>query len=148
MGKRADKIVVVNEAPTPTSTNLISLETYKEFRYSNLPVRTQIEGDKVWFVVKDVCKVLDIAYSGVTLQNIPTNWKGMMSFITPGGKQQLQCISEAGLYKLTFRSNKPEAEAFTNYVCEVILPAIRKIGSFQSNLTPAEKGYLDIKIKF
>jgi prophage antirepressor-like protein len=39
-------------------------------------------------------------------------------------------INEAGLYRLIFRSNKPKANEFATWVCEVVLPAIRKHGHF------------------
>jgi len=66
-------------------------------------------------VARDATTVLGLTYDGHTLQNIPDDWKGMVSFTTPGGNQQLQCISEPGLYKLIFRSNKPEADVYITY---------------------------------
>lgn len=39
-------------------------------------------------------------------------------------------LTEAGVYKLAFRSNKPSAEKFTNWVAEEVLPKIRKTGSY------------------
>ena len=82
---------------------------------ANVTIRTQQLNNEPWFVAKDVANALDIAWSGATLSNIPDDWKGMMSFNTPssgdrgGGVQQLSVINEAALYKLAFRSNKPQA---------------------------------------
>ncbi len=42
----------------------------------------------------------------------------------------LALISEAGLYKLVMRSDKPEAKEFQNWVTRVVLPAIRKDGGY------------------
>ena len=39
-------------------------------------------------------------------------------------------ITEAGVYKLIFKSRKPEAEKFQDWVTDVVLPSIRKTGSF------------------
>lgn len=39
-------------------------------------------------------------------------------------------ISEAAMYKFAFRSNKPDADAFTNWVASDVLSAIRKTGSY------------------
>ncbi len=39
-------------------------------------------------------------------------------------------INEAGLYKLIMRSNKPNAEKFQKWVCEDVLPSIRKYGTY------------------
>ena len=43
-------------------------------------------------------------------------------------------INEAGLYKLAFRSNKPEAEQLTDWVASEVMPSIRKHGAY---MTPA-----------
>lgn len=43
---------------------------------------------------------------------------------TPGGAQRLNVLSEAGLYKLILRSDKPEAKRFQDWVTSDVLPAI------------------------
>lgn len=47
----------------------------------------------------------------------------------PGGRD-MELISESGLYKLIMRSDKPQAKAFQDWVTKVVLPSIRKTGSF------------------
>jgi prophage antirepressor-like protein len=39
-------------------------------------------------------------------------------------------VSEAGLYKLVMRSDKPEAKAFQDWVTGTVLPGIRKDGGY------------------
>ena len=39
-------------------------------------------------------------------------------------------LTESGVYKLAFRSNKKEAERFTDWVINEVLPSIRKTGSY------------------
>ncbi|WP_125153138.1 phage antirepressor KilAC domain-containing protein [Clostridium rectalis] len=39
-------------------------------------------------------------------------------------------LTESGVYKLIFRSNKPSAEKFTNWVTDEVLPSIRKHGMY------------------
>lgn len=39
-------------------------------------------------------------------------------------------LTEPGLYKLVFRSNKPSAERFQNWVYETVLPEIRMYGGY------------------
>ena len=41
-------------------------------------------------------------------------------------------ISEPGLYKLVFASRLETAEAFQDWVCEEVLPSIRKTGSYDN----------------
>ncbi|WP_432745738.1 BRO family protein [Methylobacter sp. G7] len=107
------------------------------FQFTDLDVRTATdEHSEVWFCAKDVCAALDISWSSMTLENMPENWKGVIKLITPGGEQDAYFINEAGLYHLIFRSNKPKAKDFANWVCETVLPEIRKTGFF---------GTIDIK---
>jgi hypothetical protein len=52
-------------------------------------------------------------------------------FTTPNKTQKHTIfLNEAGLYKLAFKSNKKEAEEFTDWIAEVVLPSIRKTGSY------------------
>lgn len=102
----------------------------------NVSIRTEVIDGEPWFVAKDVAFALAITWNGKTLTNIPDEWKGMRSFLTPssgdrgGGSQTLTVINEAGLYKLAFRSNKPEADRFVNWIASDVLPSIRRTGSY------------------
>ena len=101
------------------------------YNFSDVPIRLRMKGDTVWFVAKDVCKALNITWSGATLAQIPDEWKGVLNFNTPGGNQELTCISEAGMYKLAFRCQSSKvADDFTNKVASEILPSIRKTGRY------------------
>ena len=44
----------------------------------------------------------------------------MHSMHTLGGEQDVTFLTEKGLYKVLFKSRKPIAEKFQNWVCEVI----------------------------
>lgn len=103
------------------------------FAFQHNQVRTTMQSDgTVWFVAKDICAILGITWSGATLKVIPKDWQGMLSFNTPSGTQRLRVINEAATYKLAFRSNKPEADAFTNWVASEVLPSIRKTGGYEA----------------
>ena len=43
-------------------------------------------------------------------------------------------ICEAGLYKLVLKSNAKHAEIFQDWVCEEVLPSIRKTGTYTAPL--------------
>ena len=43
-------------------------------------------------------------------------------------------LTESGMYKLVFKSNKPKAEKFTDWVTDEVLPAIRKEGKYEIDL--------------
>lgn len=103
------------------------------FLFSEKEVRTATdEHGEVWFCAKDVFEALEINGNGSrsSLKNYPENWKGVLYLGTPGGVQEALFISEPALYRVIFRSNKPEAIEFANWVCEEVLPALRKQGYF------------------
>lgn len=101
------------------------------FQFSELDIRTATdEHGEVWFCAKDVCAALDIAWSSMTLENMPENWFMVINLITIKGERDAYFINEAGLYHLIFRSNKPKAKEFANWVCETVLPEIRRTGFF------------------
>lgn len=104
-----------------------------EFKNSeNKTIRTVMVSDEPMFVAKDVFDVLEISWEGKkSLEQLPESWQRVGKLPTHRrGKQSFLLISEAGLYKIAFRSNKPEADRFTNWVAGEVLPQIRKTGSY------------------
>lgn len=55
-------------------------------------------------------------------------------------------LTESGVYKLAFRSDKPEAERFTNWVTDTVLPQIRKTGGYIPVVTAQAKPMTDAEI--
>jgi len=101
------------------------------FQFADLDVRTATDQhNEVWFCAKDVCVILDIEWSSHTLDNMPENWFMVVKLTTIKGERDTYFINEAGLYHLIFRSNKPKAKEFANWVCETVLPEIRQTGLF------------------
>jgi anti-repressor protein len=87
------------------------------------------DGDP-WFVGVDVCKALDLGNPRSSIALLNENEKGVHSMDTLGGPQQMAIISEPGLYSLIFRSRKPEAEAFRQWMAHEVIPSIRKHGGY------------------
>ena len=89
------------------------------------------------FVAVDICKILGLKNVTDTLKSLPDKWKKICdlenSDVTYRARktQGLNCIKEAGLYKLIMRSNKPIAQKFQEVVCEEILPNLRKKGEYK-----------------
>lgn len=96
----------------------------KVFTYSGSQVRTIIKDGEVWFVAKDVCEVLGITKHRDAISRLSDRQRGSVKVDTLGGPQEMAAINEAGVYKLVFRSNKPEAERFSDWVAE--LETVRK----------------------
>lgn len=103
-----------------------------EFQFQNHQIRSVIdEQGNPWFVAKDVFAALDLDWSGKSLAPIPDQWKGMGKFPTPGGEQEFIIINEPAVYVIAFRSNKPNAILFTEWVAGEVLPTIRKTGKYE-----------------
>jgi prophage antirepressor-like protein len=101
------------------------------FLFESSDIRTAVdENNDIWFCAKDVCAVLDISWSSMTLENMPESWKLVIKLITSFGEKDTYFVNEAGLYHLIFRSNKPKAKEFASWVCAEVLPQIRKLGYF------------------
>jgi prophage antirepressor-like protein len=56
-------------------------------------------------------------------------------------------VNEPGFYQIIFGSDKPEAKAFTNWVTGVVLPTLRRTGTFSVENRPEKrKAEFDIQI--
>lgn len=110
----------------------------KVFEQSGLgSVRVVMQGGEPWFVAKDVCECLELDLASGA-RGLDDDEKALHTMQTPGGKQEMSIISEAGLYSLILRSRKPEAKAFKRWVTHDILPSIRKSGSYSAPSAPAK----------
>jgi prophage antirepressor-like protein len=121
-------------------TNHITL-----FNYKDIKVRTVIIDGDIWFVAKDICDILEIANSRDAVSwlsekmKLTLQWKeSLVGYTDDPNVTQISLISEPGMYKLVFKSRKPEAEKFSNWVVEEVLPTIRKTWSYGTtkNLSP------------
>lgn len=100
------------------------------FNYGAVPVRTIVKDGEPWWVLADVCRVLEIANHKNVSARLDLDEKGVHLMDTPGGNQNMTIINESGLYKVILRSDKPEAKKFTRWVTHEVLPAIHKTGSY------------------
>lgn len=106
-------------------------------------VRTREENGRVLFCAKDVAEALGYVR---TADAISAHCKGVCVLPTPtsGGVQQMKYIPESDVYRLVFSSKLPNAEAFTDWVTEEVLPTIRKTGGYVSD----EKTFVDTYLPF
>jgi len=109
------------------------------FAYDRQEVRTILKVGEPWFVAKDVCRILGLENVAKALLRIPKCHRGVNPIHTRGGVQQMSIVSEPGLYRLTLRSNKPQAEPFMEWVTAEVLPAIRKTGGAYLTAQKAEE---------
>jgi len=95
-------------------------------------------GEQIWFSAADVCNILGYKNSRDAIKNhVPDKHADVANrYIRSenGIEQQREVvvINESGLYRLIMRSRMPEAERFTDWVTEEVLPAIRKNGYYEN----------------
>lgn len=107
------------------------LPTPTPFLFGDRTVRAlAIDGDP-WFVVADICAALGIANVGNALARLDDDEKSSVRLAdgTPGTPNRA-IVSEPGMYRLVFRSDKPDAERFTKWVARDVLPQIRRAGQY------------------
>lgn len=104
------------------------------FNYQDKQVRTVEKDGEPWWVLKDVCEVLEISHIKDTADRLEKDEVGQTEVIDSlGRKQKTTIINESGLYNVILRSDKPQAKPFRKWVTSEVLPAIRKHGGY---LTP------------
>ncbi|OAB27849.1 antirepressor [Paenibacillus macquariensis subsp. defensor] len=104
------------------------------FNFGITQVRTVEKDGQPWFVLSDVCKVLDIGNPSdvkTRLDDGVVSIEGIPDAL--GRQQQASIINEDGLYDVILESRKPEARAFRKWVTGDVLPKIRKTGMYATD---------------
>lgn len=101
------------------------------FVYSGEQLRTVQQDDGLWWVLRDVCRVLNIGNVTDTKKRLDPDEVDLTDLIDSMGRvQSTTIINEPGLYSVILRSDKPEAKQFKRWVTHDVLPSIRKTGAY------------------
>lgn len=101
------------------------------YEFEEVPVRVVMIAGDPWFVASDLAKALGYTHTPHMVRNLQEDEKGVHIADTPGGEQNLNIVSESGMYAAIFKSRRAEAERFRRWVTGTVLPAIRKTGRFE-----------------
>lgn len=106
------------------------------WNYESSEVRTvQVNGEP-WFVLSDVCKVLELSTPARVAERLEKDEVSQTHTIDRMGREQkTTIINESGLYTVILRSDKPQAKPFRKWVTSVVLPSIRKHGAYMTEQT-------------
>ncbi len=107
------------------------MTTLKPFDFEGISVRTILKDGEPWFVLKDVCTILEIGNPSdvksrledgvVTIEGIPDSL---------GRTQSAAIVNEDGLYDVILDSRKLEAKKFRKWITSEVIPSIRKTGGY------------------
>lgn len=113
---------------TNQTTSTTALEVFS-FQGHEIPVFGSYENPI--FIAKHVCQIVGLDWNDDVRKRVPEWAKGVgLKTRTLGGVQEMSTLTEAGVYFVAMRSNKPDAQEFCRWVCEEVLPSIRKHGFY------------------
>jgi prophage antirepressor-like protein len=98
------------------------MDIVKAFNSNDLHTEIIIKGtvNDPLFRASDIGVVLELSNIRMSITDFDESEKVVSTTDTLGGTQEVTFLTEKGLYKVLFRSRKPIAQKFQNWVCEVI----------------------------
>lgn len=100
-------------------------------------VRTVNRNGEPWFIATDICVAIGLHNTTEALRALDPDERSIEKMKAGTRMQDINIVSESGMYALIMRSNKPEARAFRKWVTSIVLPQIRKTGKFGDMSTDA-----------
>lgn len=126
------------------------MNNLRTWNFEDYEVRTvEIDGEP-WFVLADVCKVLELSNPSKVADRLESDEKANFELGLRGGATN--CINESGLYTVVLRSDKSQAKPFRKWVTSEVLPSIRKTGSYTTqsqfaDLSPQLQFLIQVEIR-
>jgi len=121
---------------------MIEAEVVK-FNFEGKEVRTEVINEKPYFCALDVCKILEYKNGRDTIEKNCKKDGVATGYIIDrlGREQEATFIDEPNLYRLIMKSKMPKALDFQDWVCEKVIPEIRKTGQYNANQNLMPKNY-------
>lgn len=101
------------------------------YYFEGMDVRVVVKDGVLLWALADIGRALGFGNIRSSAIKIPESEKAVQVVDTIKGKQEIAMVTEPGLYRLLFRSIKPSAQRFQNWVFTDVLPSIREKGSYQ-----------------
>ena len=111
----------------------MTTNTMQIFNYGEYPVRTVLQDGEPWWILADVCRVLDLSNPRAVADRLDEDERRKFDLPRQG---ETWCVNESGLYSVILRSDKPEAKPFRRWVTHEVLPAIRREGTYSIAAQP------------
>ena len=116
-------------------------------KFDSQTIRMVGTADSPEWVAVDVCQILGIGNPSDALKRFKPSERGVsiVSIDPQQGDKEMLTVTEPGLYRLIFKSRKPDAEKFRIWVTHEVLPCIRKFGCYPApDVTTATKGLVTL----
>jgi prophage antirepressor-like protein len=121
--------------------NMIKIFENEEFGQ----VRTVIRNGEPWWILKDICRVLEMKSNsaGEVVKRLDKDEYDSIGLTDSlGRKQKTYVVNESGLYSILVRSDKPKAQPFRKWITSEVLPTIRRTGGYVANEDMFIENYL------
>lgn len=103
------------------------------FSFRGHQLRTINRYGEPWFVLKDVCDVLELSNPRMVKDRLSDDVSSTYPIPDALGRiQETTIINEDGLYDVILESRKPEAKAFRKWITSEVIPSIRKHGAYMT----------------
>jgi prophage antirepressor-like protein len=107
------------------------------FDFENHEIRFVGTAENPEWIADDICNALGLGNTSQALSRLKPNERSIISDDTDLlTGSSLLTVNETGLYRLIFGSRKSAAERMKDWVFSVVLPSIRKTGSYSIAPTP------------
>lgn len=109
---------------------MANIQIFNNPQFGEVRVATTENGEPL-FCLADVAKALGYSRPADAVSN---HCKGVVVLPTPtnGGIQQIKFGKEGDVYRLVMKSKLPEAGISQDWVCDDVLPSIRKHGAYMT----------------
>ncbi len=125
------------------------MDEMQVFNYGEQEVRTLLIESSPWWVLVDVCRVLDLSNASQVAARLDEDEKMTLTLNEGhsgkrGGARKAVVVNESGLYSVILRSDKAEAKDFKRWITHEVLPTIRKTGGY---MTPAAEAKMQPSVE-
>ena len=108
----------------------MNIQNFFDERFGNIRTFSDEKG-VTWFVGKDIAEALGYKNTKKALKDhVNDKYKLRERIVTSGQRRQIVFISEPGVYQLINSSKMEKAVEFQDWLYEIVLPSIRKHGSY------------------
>lgn len=104
------------------------IKIFKNERFGE--IRTAGTSEEPLFCLADVCRAVGITNARNVKDRLEAEDVRLVDTLTAGGKQQVNFVTESGLYDVIIRSDSEAAKPFRKWVTSEVLPSIRKTGGY------------------
>lgn len=109
------------------------------FQFEDQAVRVRDLEGQPWFVLADVCRVLNHSNPSVAARRLDDDERDDLNISDAMGREQATTvINESGLYRLILTARTAAAKRFRKWVTSEVLPAIRRTGHYGAPAAPLD----------